>query len=428
MRTQVGILFHTHLFGRNKYLKLIFTIVTILLVCIDSFSQTRSRYLFSCNPKMEEPYGICTHINSKEKTGDWYQRTDIFTRINEIGINFMRTDLYWFELQPRLYETLRFQQYDDFIRPMFKRNIEFLPIFTYQESSDNNALTHTKEWIEYILACIRRYPKIKYVEIINEADRIQNLNGSEYCELLRKAYKAIKDYNKDIKVLYSSYSKADSDFFDDVMKSGGNTFFDIMNYHYYNWNSPPETAIKQIVNFKRRLDTYQIKKHIWVTETGYPTTLVTDSNQAKYLPRVFILGFSYGFDKIFWYDLKSTELVENDNESNFGIYHKNLVPKPAVSSYKTLIRMCPSGSTRPEVIKDGDLYIAHWRNTSRKHIYAVWSSKQSCDISISRPYRRITLYDGRAIQGESELNVGNCLVYIQGQKEEIKINNKIYKF
>lgn len=340
----------------------------------------------------------------------------------------MRTDFYWYSLQPRIANPLNFKQYDDFIRPMNKEDIKFLPIFTYQQSLTNNALNQPDKWINYILSCINRYPKIKYVEIINEADRISGLNGSDYSKLLQRAYKAIKKFDKDIMVLYSSYSKSDSNFFDEVMITGSDKFFDIMNFHFYNWNYPPETASKQFLSLKQKLDKYHINKPVWVTETGYPTTLVSEENQAKYLPRVFIIGFSYGFDKMFWYDFKSTEIDAKDNESHFGIYHSNLSPKPASLSYQILIKMCPSGSTRPVFIKDNNLYVAHWKLPSKKNIFAVWSSNDNYEISINENKYKAYLYNGRLMKTTNTLNVGNSLIYIKGLKNSIKINNKIYKF
>lgn len=415
----------------GKIKLIVSSLILFLLLCLDctdGHSQDYNKLLFKCTTRLEEPYGICTHVNSKEKTGDWYQRIRILKDIRKIGINYMRTDFYWYSLQPRIAKPLNFKQYDDFIRPMNKEDIKFLPIFTYQQSLTNNALNQPDKWINYILSCINRYPKIKYVEIINEADRISGLNGSDYSKLLQRAYKAIKKFDKDIMVLYSSYSKSDSNFFDEVMITGSDKFFDIMNFHFYNWNYPPETASKQFLSLKQKLDEYHINKPVWVTETGYPTTLVSEENQAKYLPRVFIIGFSYGFDKMFWYDFKSTEIDAKDNESHFGIYHSNLSPKPASLSYQILIKMCPSGSTRPVFIKDNNLYVAHWELPSKKNVFAVWSSNDNYEISINENKYKAYLYNGRLMKTTNTLNVGNSLIYIKGLKNSIKINNKIYKF
>jgi hypothetical protein len=50
-----------------------------------------------------------------------------------------------------------------------------------------------------------------------------------------------------------------------------------------------------------------------------------------------------------------------------------LTPKPAALAYKTLIKMCPDGSTRPQLIQKGENYIVSWLTPKGKKMWAVWS-------------------------------------------------------
>lgn len=102
----------------------------------------------------------------------------------------------------------------------------------------------------------------------------------------------------------------------------------------------------------------------------------TEMRQAIRLPRAYLIGFSYGIDKIFWYNLRS--LSEDTTlaltERHYGILNQDLSNKQAYLSYGTLISMCPSGSTRPTLeTTDEKLYVARWQRTDGKYVAAIWS-------------------------------------------------------
>lgn len=109
--------------------------------------------------------------------------------------------------------------------------------------------------------------------------------------------------------------------------------------------------------------------------------------QAERLPRMFLVSFAAGLEKVFWYHLRSFERDVNDFESHLGIVHKDFSPKPAYYSYKTLVEMCPDKSTRPTLdIEDDGLFVSKWRRPDGAGVTAVWTcgKKVPCDYSLNR--------------------------------------------
>ena len=111
----------------------------------------------------------------------------------------------------------------------------------------------------------------------------------------------------------------------------------------------------------------------------------TEQFQAEVLPRTYLLAFSAGVQRLFWYEFQSPEGIPFDQESHFGITHKDLSPKPAYLAYRTLTAMRPDGSSVPSVSVSRDgVYIASWTRPDRRKVHAVWTAreKKSCVLSV----------------------------------------------
>ena len=109
--------------------------------------------------------------------------------------------------------------------------------------------------------------------------------------------------------------------------------------------------------------------------------------QAERLPRMFLISFAAGMEKVFWYHLRSFEKDMKDFESHLGIVHRDFTAKPAYYSYKTLVQMCPDRSTRPKLdISEDGVFEAKWRRPDGAGVTAVWTcgKKVPCDYSLNR--------------------------------------------
>ena len=106
---------------------------------------------------------------------------------------------------------------------------------------------------------------------------------------------------------------------------------------------------------------------------------ISESLQAVRYPRLYLLSFAAGIDKVFAYSLTD----RNQEKGGYGILHKDLSRKPAYDALKTLIEKCPSGSSRPSIIQNGHQYIASWIKPDGMTVYAVWADRLGTQSSIT---------------------------------------------
>lgn len=139
-----------------------------------------------------------------------------------------------------------------------------------------------------------------------------------------------------------------------------------------------------------------------------------ENEQARILPRLYLTSFAYGVDKVFWYKFRSCELDSTYSEDNFGVVHKDLSPKPAFYAYKTMTAMCPSGSTRPTLTINGDIYTSTWTKPDGTKVSAIWSPNGTCYTDL--PMKGVKIYDylGKPIrqQRKGKLLITSGVTYL----------------
>ncbi|WP_288515342.1 beta-galactosidase [uncultured Victivallis sp.] len=117
-----------------------------------------------------------------------------------------------------------------------------------------------------------------------------------------------------------------------------------------------------------------LKGNIIVCTTLAVSETVPESQQAEMLPRTYLIALASGVERIFWYNFRSGEWQPDEREAHFGIVRKNLEPKPSFRAYRTLSRLCPSGSTVPVLTRSGETYLAGWTRPDGMKVWAVWTS------------------------------------------------------
>lgn len=95
----------------------------------------------------------------------------------------------------------------------------------------------------------------------------------------------------------------------------------------------------------------------------------SESLQASRFPRLYLLSYAMGVDKVFAYCL-----TDRKETYGYGITHLDMTPKPAAYTLKALSEMLPSGSTRPVIKMKDNQYIASWQKPNGQNVYCVWSS------------------------------------------------------
>ena len=141
-----------------------------------------------------------------------------------------------------------------------------------------------------------------------------------------------------------------------------------------------------------------------------------ESEQARRVPRFYLIAFAYGIDKVFWYNLRSREKDLTYSEDNFGLLHRDLSDKPAMQAYRTLTEMCPDGSERPKLEVTDGLYHAKWHKPDGTEMHALWAPTGNKTVRIQK-HSHIKVYDhlGNLVNPKGKtLNVKEGVYYVEG--------------
>ena len=375
--------------------------------------------LFKASKRVVAPYGVCTHINRKGDMWEFDTKENDLAMINSLGVNFIRTDFDWGYCQPDKNKPISFSHHDNMMEAVCNQELDVLGIFSSPRSRND------KQWDTYVADVVSHYQSsVKYWEVINEADlwhrRQPDFTPDDYVSILKSAYPIIKNANRKATVLFSGISNVNLGFIEKVFEQDVADYFDIMNIHWYaNKNNEPESFFEYFEKLHSIMNKYHVNKPVWFTETGCTTALgyADEDTQARRLPRIFLISYACGMDKVFWYKSRSRELT-GDSEDFYGLWHKDYTPKPAYYAYKTLVKMCPSGSIRPKITRKGNVYFARWKQPKGQQVTALWTSKGVETLGLNSA--SVNAYDmmGNKLNMQSNtIVVSPSITYIIGKVE-----------
>ena len=227
-----------------------------------------------------EQVGVCSHPYTKREID---VRTQLFAKMKEANVKWLRTDIPWDHVLQKD-GSFKFDIFDEIYTQMHANGIQFLPILNAYCGNHLNptisAVTHPKEWVEYIKATVRHFKgRLKYWEVINEPDLAPDglhtndkNEGRGYGKALQIAYKAIKEVDPDAIVVYGGLAGTPKKYLEESLKVAGTSTFDIMNFHTYPAPAAPEPTFKKSIELLNELmQKYGEVKPIWITETGAST-------------------------------------------------------------------------------------------------------------------------------------------------------------
>lgn len=96
---------------------------------------------------------------------------------------------------------------------------------------------------------------------------------------------------------------------------------------------------------------------------------VSERLQASRIPRLLLISYAMGIDKVLPYCLRDRE-----EDRGYGLVKVNNQKKTSFKSLETLTRFLPSGSSRPIIETKDNQYIASWRMPDGNKVFCVWSS------------------------------------------------------
>lgn len=178
-----------------------------------------------------------------------------------------------------------------------------------------------KDWTQFITALVTRYKgRIATYEMWNEPGSIGYFTGSpaEMAHLVSLAYPIIKSIDPQAIVVSPSPSTTDwpipfAVWMDKFLKAGGGKYVDVIAWHSYASYTnkpagPPEKVASEIQTLRALMAKYGVGNlPLWDTEGswGTNTSLPDPQQQADWLVRWYLIQFSYGVERVYWYQWDS---------------------------------------------------------------------------------------------------------------------------
>ena len=376
--------------------------------------------LFSCEERIENPYGICSHIS--RRNWDYEFASQSLQTVVDLGATWVRSDIDFFD-RPKHDDKINVF-FDSVFNTVSSFNVNFLGILTNPWKS--YAWLDMNRFAAYSQYVVNRYStQIFYWEILNEVDLISKWRKDAidgYVNTLKNIYQVIHSANSRNKVLLSGLSSVQNNFLDQILSLKAYDYFDIANFHSYD---VPENLPHHFLKIKEMMEKYNWYKPIWITEYGYHTALDSLKNvqkdsleliQAQRVARAHIIAFAYGIEKVFWYNLRSFEKNDYNMEDHFGLVHKDFSQKPASIAYKVMTTMCPSGSSRPKLEKKGEVYLSSWKKTNGGDVWALWhpSKEKKIFLVIEGNAQLYDFLGNQVLYNDNQITVSPGVVYIVG--------------
>lgn len=322
-------------------------------------------------------YGVVAHLN---RGFDLYASDAQVERaagmISDVGIDVVRLDFAWSEIQPERRSEYDWSYYDYLVGISNEYGFDLFPIIDYSArwASTNPSAEEWQDWFfapprvaefsRFAYEAANRYKgTVLAWQIWNEPNLSLFWRPEPdpvlYADLLQHAYLAIKygdpsavvvmaglaNYGADFAPQYVWYPP--EDFLQVLYDSGAGKFFDAAARHPY---TSPYEGTRSLQSRAQRLLSVMASngddgKPIWITESGYTAcsdAAVTDAMQGQWVAKNFdtLLSFD-AVPVVFWYNFREKGTDLNDCEHHFGLIEHDWTLKPAYEAYREYITTHP---------------------------------------------------------------------------------------
>jgi hypothetical protein len=242
-------------------------------------------------------------------------------------------------------------------------------------------------WARFVRASVSRYPEIKYWEIWNEPDLVENRGGSveDYLDLLKTGYLVIKETNPDAQVVMGGLPyRPDPGFFERLLDhivaapeaDQHNHYFDILAWRGYGRSSDSYDIILWAREVMAERD---IEKPIWISQTNLsleqkgvspteePKWNVTPQEQATFIIQAYANGLAAGAEKIFLSPLSYAVPADGG-----GLATNEPVPLPTYIAFQAVAEFLSDATPIERQTLDGVTRVTFKRDVGQV-VWVMWN-------------------------------------------------------
>jgi len=276
----------------------------------------------------------------------------VFSALENLDTNWVRIGISWKTVEPRKGK-YNFLIDDKKINLFYKNNFNILvfvagaPDWAAEEAIEASALPpkNPQDFANFLRVIAERYKgKIAAWEIWNEPGNTpywgnRQSSPKEYIELLKPAYKAIKETDPNAIVvgactLIQFMGEPRYSYLKGLLENGLLDYSDVISVHIYpklTKNAPRE--FDEVMQKVERVVNNHGKSEIWLTEVGITSKNIlfydeAEKTQADFIKHIYLRSKDH---RMFWFQL-------SDGIYSCGILDKQFNPKTAYNSLRELIK------------------------------------------------------------------------------------------
>jgi Glycosyl hydrolases family 39 len=191
--------------------------------------------------------------------------------------------------------------------------------------------TDLEDWRTFVWTVATRYKgRIHIYEIWNEPNLKQTWTGSidQMLALVREASRTIRAVDPQATIVSPSATSGiyGVKWLSEFLRKGGGQYVDVIGHHFYVGDQPPEAMVPLIQQIQQVMrDNGVGSKPLWNTESGWfkPNPFPSDELGAAYLARAYILNWSAGVQRFYWFAWDNRHMMIETTEAD------DKTPKPA---------------------------------------------------------------------------------------------------
>lgn len=331
-------------------------------------------------------FGICAHLRGKPAEE---QRREAMAAA-WCGATLIRDDASWGRIQPKPGEW-HFDVYDPICELLAEHGLEWTPILNFPPLWSHAADSRPRrksgchrpeyhDWARFVREFATHYRgKIRSVEIWNEPDHagFANFSSEEYVELLRTAYRELKEVAPELSVFSGGVAGLQSEeqkqLFRMILESNS---CDMLAFHGHGGLGGYRTQVATLLKLRQEVGA---NTPWFANETAISAILIGELRQAEVLFQKFLYSWANGASGYNWYDLRNDGDDPGNNEHNFGLLTSDIRPKAAYVAYNMLANHYRGAQfLRPLAFGNAvEAYLFQGRDG--KLLLAVWSNDAAAD-------------------------------------------------
>lgn len=364
-------------------------------------------------------------------------------QLAEVGFRFIRLDMFWSTCE-KTKGTYNFEAYDALMSSLDEKGIRPLFILDYGNKLYNNGQSpSTPEsraaYAAYAGAAAAHFKGRGVIwEIWNEPNGKTfwrpEPNPQHYTEMAKAAYKAIKAADPGAIVAGPATSGFAFSFIEKCFAYGMLECADAVSVHPYR-AAGPESAIPEYQQLKDLIKRYAPKgKEIPIisSEWGYNTVEKSETTQAQFAVRMFLVNLMSDVKLSIWYDWRDDGISPTNKEHHFGVVYNDFSPKPIYNAIKVLTRELDRCKLVSRLAGKDDEYIllfkgplgyriAAWTNGEEREISIPTDSKNVPMVTMNGDAADISSHDGRLT-----FKISKSPVYIElGQNDRMSLEEAL---